>query len=50
MSNVPKLKIDSSFFNKLDSLHKSKSKKVNTNTENNTEYEYDCTNYTKIIS
>ena len=33
MSNVPKLKIDSSFFNKLDSLHKSKSKKANTNTQ-----------------
>lgn len=33
MSNVPKLKIDSSFFKKLDSLHKGKSKKANTNTE-----------------
>ena len=38
MSNVPKLKIDSSFFNKLDSLHKSKSKKVNTNTENKSKF------------
>ena len=33
MSNVPKLKVDSNFFNKLDSLHKSKSKKANTNTQ-----------------
>ena len=33
MSKVPKLKIDSNFFNKLDSLHKSKSKKANTHTE-----------------